>query len=120
MITRSNDGEWYFLDNHHEAYLISELRIMIDEGFGLRPEYDYSEHSDDINPLDSTIVVNLSESKTVVSDSSGHYGFGFSDVEAPAKELYISFITPELHGSITARSDASSAFIVKSIAEEIN
>lgn len=113
MITRHND-KWYFLD-HQNAYRISELRIMIDEGFGLRPEYDYSENTDDINPLDSTIVVHLSESKTVVSDSSGYYGFGFSDIESPAKELYISFKSPELSGSISACRDSSTVFVVRDV-----
>ena len=103
MIARFED-KWILVD-HEKVHHIQELSIMIDEGYGLRYEYAYSDNRPNTNPLNTTIIVHLKELKMIVNDSSGFYGFGFPDVTAPAKELFISFRTTSLRGSISARQN---------------
>lgn len=104
------DDEWYYFDNH-DAYPILSLSIAIDEGWGMRPEYDYSVDSLERAPLATAIVIDLSQSKMILEDMHGYYGFGFFDVPAPAEGMRIQFETAEWNGLILAHRN----FIATSI-----
>jgi hypothetical protein len=115
MITRCGD-EWYYLD-HNDAHLISSLKIDIKRNNEWCDEYSYAVNEFDFDPLGSTMVMDLSQSKLIVDDCNGCYGFGFDDVESPADGIRIRFQTSELSGIVTALRNSLSVIITQTLTD---
>ena len=92
MITRTEDC-WYLL-SEHEAEPILSLEVLIDEGYGLRPEYSYFIDVPDNDGLMSSIIIR-DRAQMILKDINGYYAFGITDEQAPADALLIYARTEE-------------------------
>ena len=97
MITRCED-QWYFLTGGYVEQIIS-LRIAIDEGVGLRSEYDYDIETSEIDAMNFTAILK-NECELLVQDQNGLWAFGIEDVESPADAILIYFRTATLHSFV--------------------
>ena len=97
MITRCED-QWYFLTEGCVEPIIS-LQIAIDEGFGLRNEYDYDIETSEIGTLNFTAILK-NKRELLIQDQNGLWAFGVEDVESPANAILIYFRTETIHAFV--------------------
>lgn len=116
MITRANDDQWYFVGNKHAEPVIS-LKIAIDKGHGLEPEYVYDCDLPETDKLKSTILIK-EESKMIVEDSNGLYAFGMKDTPSPAKAILIYLLTNTMHTFVFGYETACSVNIIHALSLE--
>ena len=99
LITRRDDL-WYFI-NKKKAEQILALQIMIDEGFGLRQEYEYSIDNPETDKLSFSAIIN-SDNQMIIQDENGEVAFGIFDVLPPAQTFLICCRTEKEHKIISA------------------
>ncbi len=95
MITRANDDLWYFLSGKHAEQILG-LKVMIDEGHGFRPEYEYSVKKPETDKMAFSAVVK-EDTKLIIRDRNGAYSFGIKDVASPARAVLIYCRTEHVH-----------------------
>ena len=87
IIRDTRNGIWYIF-NRNTSKIITELKIAIDDGTGVRPEYSYDINLPEVDPLASSMVIK-DGNKIIMQDSCGINAFGIEGVQAPAKAFYI-------------------------------
>ena len=85
-ITR-NEGGWYIVSSNHAEQILS-LRIAIDEGNGLRSEYEYSVHKQEPDQMNFTIIVK-DDNKMIVQIGDEEKAFGLKDCPYPVNLIVI-------------------------------
>lgn len=115
MITRCEDS-WFLLGQKHAEPIVS-LKVAIDRGYGLTPDYEYDITNPDTDGLCMTAVIK-DENKLIVHDCNGDYAFGIKGVESPTKAFFIYARTEDMHSFIFAYKKCGSVNVVHELAFE--
>ena len=116
MITRTSDDCWYFVSNKHAEQILS-LKMAIDRGNGLEPEYTYEVDVPETDKLWSTILIK-GESKMLIEDNNGIYAFGIKDAAPPAKAFFMYILTNSMHTFVFGYEHACSVNIIHALSLE--
>ena len=115
MITRVDD-QWYFVGNKHAEPIIS-LKIAIDKGRGLEPEYVYDCDLPETDKFKTTVLIK-EESRMILEDSNGLYAFGIKDTPSPAKAIFMYVLTNSMHTFVFGYETACSVNIIHALSLE--
>ena len=99
LITSCEDL-WYFFSKENIEQILS-LRIMIDEGFGLRQEYEYSIDKPETDKLSFSAIIK-NDNQMIIKDGNGEVAFGIFDVLPPAQTFLICCRTEKEHKILSA------------------
>ena len=99
FLTREkNTGIWHYLNGKNEiSDVVLNLKVAIDKGVGLEPEYVFDIDDPDIDGLAGAMILNVKEGTAIVEDINGIFGFGIEDVEAPAESMLYYIRTATSH-----------------------
>lgn len=110
VISRCNDERWYFAGGKCSEQILS-LKVAIDRGNGLAPEYIYDFGAPEPNkPLYNFLIKN--DSKMIFEDSNGTYSLGIKGEISSIKGIFIYIRTKEMHTFIFGNEKASSIKVI--------
>lgn len=115
MITRVDD-QWYFVGNKHAEPIIS-LKIAIDKGHGLEPEYVYDCDLPETDKFKTTVLIK-EESRMILEDSNGLYAFGMKDTPSLGKAIFMYVLTNSMHTFVFGYETACSVNIIHALSLE--
>lgn len=113
LITRTEDNSWYFVGNKHAERIIT-LKIAVDRGRGLEPEYLYDFGVPEVDKLGCTMIIK-DGSKMLYEDNNGICAFGIKEVQSPAKGIFVYLRTESMHTFVFGNEKACSADDVHAI-----
>jgi hypothetical protein len=92
------DGVWHFLNGKRKiSNVVVSLNLAHNAGLGLVPQYMYDIENPDVDGLAMAMIINRKEGKIIIEDENEQYGFGFSEYDAPAEELFCYIRTETEH-----------------------